>query len=208
MTKSLDFRLFLFFGLTFLLTLFFGLIQNQVAWVFVAPALLFTYWVLADLKQVYFLLLFSLPLCIEFEVGGGFATDLPSEPLMVVLMFATIFYLLLHPTKIAKGFFKHDIFLILFLHVVWIGISAINSVDGFVSFKYFLAKSWYLIVFTLLIAIFIRSEEDFKKVFWLIFIPLGALACLVLYKHWQTGFDFSMVNKISGLGCNLVCDRV
>ena len=36
---------------------------------------------------LFFALLAFLPLSTEFEVGGGFSTDLPTEPIMVGLMF-------------------------------------------------------------------------------------------------------------------------
>ena len=54
--------------------------------------LLLVYWTVVDFRSVFYLLLFCLPLSIEYELPNGFGTDLPTEPLVVGLMMAFLFY--------------------------------------------------------------------------------------------------------------------
>jgi len=65
----------------------------------------------------------------------------------------------------------------------------------FFSFKFFLAKLWYITVFVFLTGLFIKNEEDIKPVFWLILIPLTFITIRAIYLHWTFDFGFRMVNK-------------
>ena len=47
--------------------------------------ILIAYLCIVDFRKVFFLLLFSLPFSMETELPGGFSTDLPSEPLVLIL---------------------------------------------------------------------------------------------------------------------------
>lgn len=140
-----------------------------------AVALLTVMMTLIGFKQLYWLLLFCLPLSIEYEVGRtGFATDLPTEPLMILLMMASIFYFLVNYKKIDKQFFRHPLIQLILLHFLWIIITTIYSSFFLVSFKFLLAKTWYLVVFLWLTSFFVKKEQDFKIPFWCITIPFFA----------------------------------
>lgn len=199
MLKSIDspFSKGIFLSAFVLIVLSFsgGLLLNQPLLFLLAPAMVFAYWIIVDFKQIYWLVLISLPLCVELKVGSGFSTDMPTEPLMVLSMLVTVFYLLLDRNALGKGFSVHPIFLVLMLHLLWIFIAAMHSVDLLVSYKFFLAKSWYVLVFVLFSAILIKKEDDFKKAFWLLNIPLIATVIYVLIRHYQIDFSFGRVNN-------------
>jgi O-antigen ligase len=83
----------------------------------------------------------------------------------------------------------------LLCHWAWIFLAALNSVHFIVSFKQFLAKTWYITTFGVLSAIIIRTQEDLKKAFWYIYIPLTLLMVQVLIRHAIKGFSFEDINK-------------
>ena len=145
--------------------------------------------VLVDFRWVYFLAIASLPLSMEFAVSGGLATDLPSEPLMVGLMFVFLVYALGVKGPDPK-FLKHPITIILLLHLAWIGVVTVTSSNLLVSVKYLLAKTWYIVVFYFMTGLLIRSEKDFKKLFWWFFIPLMLTVLIILLRHSTFGFSF------------------
>ena len=55
---------------------------------------IFALFVIFFFKQTFLLLLFFLPLSLEYELSGSLATDLPTEPLMIGLMLVAFFYFL------------------------------------------------------------------------------------------------------------------
>ena len=86
----------------------------------------FALFVIFFFKQTFLLLLFFLPLSIEYEVSGSLATDLPTEPLMIGLMLVAFFYFLANPQQLKRSFLNHPIILLLGLHIAWIILSLIH----------------------------------------------------------------------------------
>ena len=148
-----------------------------------------------DFKKIYFGLLFLLPFSIEFYFSNSLATDLPVEPLMIGLMLVTILFFLLKPMTFSLEFFKHPLILLIFLHLFWIFVSALNSENFLVSIKYLLAKSWYISVFLILTSVVLKTEKDLRTFFWCIFSSLTLLILIVIFRHSLTNFTFEDVNK-------------
>jgi len=141
-----------------------------------------------DFRKLFYLLLMCIPLSVEFYLPNGFATDLPSEPLIVGLTLLCIYYLFAHLRDIDGAFFKHPIMLVLLLHLAWMLIAALNSQLLFVSVKFFIAKMWYILVFVILTGILIKSEADVRQVFWWVFIPLVFTVVVILFQQNAAGF--------------------
>ena len=210
--KSIDSKLILIFSGLLIASLCAGLLLNQPLYFAIAPATLFGYWVLADLKQLVFLIYFTLPICVHMEFGGS-ALEMPTEPLMLIGTLSFVLYYLLHPESLKKGFVSHVFILMLLLHVVWISISVMHSVDQLVSVKYLIAKLWYIVVFVFFTAAFIKTREDMKKMFWSIFYPLLVVTInngissqphrLRLFK--DQSFPCSLLSQSCGLCRNACC---
>jgi hypothetical protein len=149
-----------------------------------------------DYKALYFVLIAMLPCSIEYYFPNGLATDLPTEPLMVGMMMLTLALLALRKAHLPKGFLSHPLILILGLHLFWIFIRALNSGMPVFSFKVFLAKIWYVVPFTILTAIIVRTDRDIRKIFWCIFLPLTILVMVSVARHGILyGFSFLDINK-------------
>ncbi len=161
-----------------------------------APALVPAVWLgLSNFSFLYFVLLFSLPLSMEFNFTPSLGTDLPSEPLMVGLMLITIFYLATQPDALPKKFFTHPVLLLIFLHLGWIFIACINSLNFTVSIKIFIAKLWYIAVFIYLTAIVLNTFQRIQTAFWCVFLPLLATAVVTMIRHAMMDFGFEEINK-------------
>ncbi len=105
-----------------------------------------------NFRVLYYMLLFAIPLSIEFSFSDSLGTDLPDEPMMVGLMVVTIGYLLTNYKALPTGYFAHIIIIGLIAHWFWIFLAALHSVNFIVSFKVFLAKTWYITTFSILSA--------------------------------------------------------
>lgn len=157
-------------------------------------ALLVAFTALTNFKLLYFLLLVTIPVSIEFNFTPSLGTDLPDEPLMIGLMLVTFLHVFKNPQSLPKGFFVHTLLLALGVHLFWIFTTAFTSVNPLVSFKVFASKIWYITTFSVLSVIVLKTTEDLKKAFWCIFIPLTALIVLVIVRHAMQGFSFDEIN--------------
>lgn len=198
MTRSIDkFQLgaFALLGTATILSVLaaFGLEMYYLA--FIPFAILIAGLAIVNFKSIYFLLLFAIPISIEYYFNSSLATDLPDEPLMVGLMLVTMVYLARNPRSLPTGFFGHFIIVALLIHLFWIFVTAITSVNSLVSIKVWASKIWYITTFSILSVLVLKTKEDFKKAFWCMFIPLTLLVIQVLIRYAMVKFDFDEVNK-------------
>jgi O-antigen ligase len=151
--------------------------------------------VLADLSVAYYLFFALLPFSIEVDLPGGFATDLPTEPLMWIIMIYGVVLFLIKLNKIDLKLMRNPITTMVFLHVLWIMICTYMSGDQVISFKWFLAKMWYVIPFYFGTYFFITSREQFLKAIQLTLWPLILAILIVNIRHSATEFSFEEINK-------------
>lgn len=188
--------LFLILGLSIMLS-FFTAAATELYFLAGIPLLLIgAYISIVDFRKIFYLLLMTIPLSMETALPGGFATDLPSEPLMVVLMGIYFFYVLLNGRKLSADFVKHPISLFLILHFLWILFTTITSQIFFVSFKFSLAKLWYITVFFYMAGSLLKTEKSHKIFFWCVNIPLVLTMLSILIRHAATGFSYDAVNGV------------
>ncbi|MEL6866151.1 MAG: O-antigen ligase family protein [Bacteroidota bacterium] len=188
--------LFKAFALITLLSLFIG-IATDFYYLFAAPALvLLLYISVVDIRSIFYLLLVCIPLSNELYLPGGLATDLPTEPLMFGLMLLYFLYIFNNAQNIDGRFFRHPITLLLFAHLIWIYVATMFSSELFVSIKFALAKTWYIVVFYFMGGLMLFKVKHFKTFFWLIFIPLITTIVIILLRHATEGFSFDKVNSI------------
>jgi O-antigen ligase len=178
-----------------LLSVFTAVLANEPLLCLAPIAFLLACQLIIDFRPVFFLLLLVTPVAMEYHFDSGFSTDLPTEPLEITLMFTFIFYVLLRRENIDQRFLTHPVTILLFIHLAWIMLAVIYSQDIFVSFKYLLAKIWYIAVFYFVGGHIMRDPKAIKTFFWCLFIPTVAVVINTLIKHSQYGFAFSEVNK-------------
>jgi O-antigen ligase len=182
------------FGVLILSALFVSIYTENYYLLLIPPALLFVLLSIYDLKFIYFVLLFTIPLSIEVQLPNGFATDFPTEILIGGMMILFIVYVLSNPGAFDIRFLKHPLIFLVLLYYSWAWVATIYSSNAFVSVKYSLAKTWYIITFVFATALMIKSVEDFKKAFWLLLVPLLFTIVYTLIRHAKTGFSFQTVN--------------
>jgi O-antigen ligase len=183
--------LFRVFAVVLIASIWGGLLSEQYWLPGIPFFLLLFYLTIVDFRKVFYLLLFCLPLSVEFFLPGGFATDLPTEPMMLGLMGVFILYVSRHYREMSGQFLKHPITLLLLLHLAWIFFTAMFSQNVMVSVKFFLAKVWYIAVFYFLTGFLLKKKEHLQSFFWWIYIPLTLLIIQTIIRHASYGFTFS-----------------
>lgn len=189
-------RLVHWFSLTVLLSLLTAIASEQYYLVAIPPFLLLVFLTVVDFSKVYYLLLFCIPLSTEIFLPNGLSTDLPTEPLIVGLMFVFLVCFFSPQSKFDSQVLKHPITLLLLLHVAWGFFSTITSHDVIVSFKFMLAKTWYICTFFFLTTIILRNYKDYLTALWCIFIPLMLTILIIIVKHATLGFAFDTIYQV------------
>ncbi len=149
---------------------------------------------LYDYRAAYYLLMISLPWSVAYTGPGGINTDMPSEPLMLVLTACFLLSAAINK-PLSWEFISHPICRIIALMIMWAIISSLFSVDATKSVKYILAKIWYLVTFILVTGAIIKSVEDLRRICWFFMISLAVVVAVSLVKHAALGFAFDMVNR-------------
>ncbi len=160
----------------------------------VPVVIVFGYIAFINYRIIYWLLLFSLPLSTELDIGSV-GLDMPDELLMVSLMFVTFLAILGKPHLLDFRFIKHPIILLLFVHLLLMAMLIPYSENGLVTLKFVLSKLWFYVPFLLLTSMIIKEEQDIKKFFWYIFLPMTFTILVVLVRYAGYGFAFEEVNK-------------
>lgn len=139
-------------------------------------------------------MLLVLPVSVESYLGS-FGTDLPSEPMVIVLAGCTILYLSFYRDELNAKSFRHPIFIILVLMFLWSVFVTFFSTDVILSVKYLLAKSWYLLGFFVLPVILLRNKKSIQLFFWCLFIPSLISVLIVIIRHGMMHFTFDNITK-------------
>lgn len=186
-------KLFWFFATLSLLSIFTALITDVLYLAAVPFAVIFFYLVVVDFRFIYYLLMFFVPLSIEIEIGS-LGTDLPTEPLVVGLML--VFFIQVIAKKNDNfQFYRHPLIWLLGLYYFWMMFSTVFSASFMVSFKQFLAKTWFITVFVFLTGQLNKTEKQIKVLFWLILIPNLVGIVWVLYHFKAYFYSFEYVNE-------------
>ncbi|MCC3159646.1 O-antigen ligase family protein [Hymenobacter sp. 15J16-1T3B] len=146
-----------------------------------------------DWRWLYYLLLSTLAFSQELKIGT-FTLDVPSEPLMLLLLGCLGIALLSGRIELSRREVLHPIVLILGLMLLWAGVSTLFSVDTTKSVKYLLAKTWYLGPFLFITLMLLRRPADVWRV---AACHAGGACVTVLYtavRHATVGFSFAGIN--------------
>jgi O-antigen ligase len=151
--------------------------------------------IIKDYSLLYYAFWVLLPFSIEFNIGS-FGTDLPTEPIMLGLTFIGIVLFFMKLGSISIKHILHPISLFLILHLIWIFFTSLFSQSPVVSFKFFLAKLWYVIPFFFLTFHFIQNKGSIQKIAQILTIFLGIAVMIVLLRHALEGFTFDTSHQV------------
>ncbi len=186
------------FAAVIIASLLLGIAGNWYFLVGVPLVFLLTYVAIVDFKKLFILILFLLPLTVEFSLPLGVDSDLPTEPMMVLLMGLFVVFLLRTRQGVSSDFIRHPITLALLVHLGWMFVVMLQSSSIIVSLKFFLAKTWYVTTFYFLAAYLLRKEQDFKMLLWAVLTSLLFTVFYIAWGHSAYGFSFADINKVVG----------
>jgi O-antigen ligase len=128
------------------------------AYAFVPLALLGLTFLKYKFNKGLFLIALLTPFSMNMVLNkDGFTLSLPSEPVMILMMVAFL-WTILFEGKYSTDYFKHPISISIFIYFLWAIISSCFSTDVLVSFKFIVARLWFVV------PMFFVAMPLFKKI--------------------------------------------
>lgn len=155
------------------------------------PFILAVLYLLVFKLDLYFLLLvFLTPLSVELRrIYPGVEMDLflPTEPLIFIAM-VLFFVKLISRQGYHQKIFLHPVSILILFSLAWMLVSSFTSTIPLVSFKYFLVRLWFVVVFYFLAVYIFQNPRQIFRFLWLYIIPLIAVISYTLTRHAGYGF--------------------
>ena len=191
--RAILYGLFLFF-IPFLL----GGIYLEKFWIGVIPfAILFIFIIFYHVRFLYWILIFSIACSVTFDFNKRLSTDFPTEFISIGL--TAIFWILwlVYKPKQLNFLWNHKLTWGLAILWIWSFIASLQAVHFVISFKYILAKIWYITSFFILTFYMMRGFRDIKKLFWMLYIPILLTAIYSFVRTVLGDFSFEFTNQYS-----------
>ncbi len=172
-----------------------GIVLDETILVVLPFAVLALLFFTQNLRYLFFALLFVIPLSTEFSVTETLSTDLPDEPMMLMLAGSLFLLLLMKPSLLPKELMKSSLVLLLLLQLIWMLVTVFFSHETWLSIKYCLAKTWFLLAFVIGGLIFLRTKDDLKLASKMLIFSMLIPIVISLLRHAQKGFTFESINS-------------
>lgn len=165
-------------------------VKHNVLWGAVTPIvllILILYFVSID--KIILLITLATPLAVNIrDLDMGFGVSIPTEPLMLgVLVF--FFIKILFEGKYEPKVLRHPLTILIFINLIWLLFTSITSELPVVSFKFLLARLWFLIPFYFMVILMFKNISTIRQFLWLYAIGLVVVIFYTLYNHSLWGFS-------------------
>jgi putative inorganic carbon (hco3(-)) transporter len=161
-------------------------------WGLLPLALVFIVIAIFRLDTLLLITVFFVPLSIPLhEINGDLSVDLclPSE-LFLIMTLVIVLIKRIKGETFDKKLLSHPVSIAIYLNLVWLFVTCITSTMPLVSFKFFLARLWFLVAFYFLAAEIFKKAQNMNRFLWAYMIPLLMVIGFSVYRHMSIGlFD-------------------
>jgi O-antigen ligase len=179
----------------FFLVVVAAVVLQQWWWLVLPPALLFYIWTFEKPAVLFYLLIAAIPWSVEYQFTPALGTDFPDEPLMWANALTAVLLIVYKHKAIRQRLGTHPLLLLLGLQLLWAAGSIFTSTAPLLSFKYVLAKSWYLLAFVLLPLLLIDTKSKLKTTALVLLASMMVQVLIGVARHAAAGFTFASINE-------------
>lgn len=142
-----------------------------------------------SLEKILLLAVFATPLAVDIgDYDLGVSISVPSEPLLIGIMFFFILKILLEG-GIERRIIRHPVTIAIIFSLAWMLITSITSDIPIVSFKFLLSRLWFIIPIYFGGLMLFRTKTNIRRFLWAYVL---ALLIVVSYTTWvHMGYNFS-----------------
>ncbi|GAA4342388.1 O-antigen ligase family protein [Flaviaesturariibacter amylovorans] len=152
-------------------------------------------WVAHKPFVLFYALIAAIPWSIEYNFTSSLGTDLPTEPLMLLVSFSTLCYLAYHArSRPMAGFFRSPLTVLLLLQAFWWLVTAYFSTDFTRSIKFCIAKTWYLGAFIMAPFLLFRNPKTLVRTAQVLSVSMLLLVGRTMIRHAGYRFTFERIN--------------
>ncbi len=164
-------------------------IANEFFWLnLLPPMLLMIYMAVTRLDKLILFSVFLVPLSVNLasnEIHLGLS--LPVEPLLAGILLLYVVRLL-YNIKVNRELLRHPVTIAILINLSWIFITSMTSQLPVVSFKFLLARLWFVVPFFFIGYYMFADFKNMRRFIWLYIIPLTIVIGYTLYMHSLYGF--------------------
>lgn len=166
---------------------------NEFYWLNTLPFVgIFIYLTIARIDIAYYLIIACTPLSVqflEFMPGSPLDFAIPTEP----LLFGVLVILVYRSAQIGvfhRQTLNHPLSYAVLVYLFWIFITSVTSSMPLVSFKYLLARIWFIAVFYFLAILILKNSRSIQVFILCYTIPMLGIVIYSLSRHLSYGlFD-------------------
>jgi putative inorganic carbon (hco3(-)) transporter len=139
-------------------------------------------------KLIWFAVFFA-PLSVELSrimPGFGFDMYLPTEPILFGILVLFILKII-HERSFDRKILLHPVSLAIYLNLFWIFITSLTSSMPLVSFKFLVARIWFLVAFFFLTAKIFSDGKKTEQYVWLYLAGFLVVIFYSIFRHWGYG---------------------
>jgi len=165
-------------------------IVNEFYWFALFPVLLLILLLfIFSLDTLLLLIVFFTPLSInlsDFDFNVG--VSLPTEPLMAAVMLL-FFVRIIYEGRFEGRITRHPVSIVIIIYLLWILMTSITSTMPWVSFKFLIARLWFIIPFYFVGTQFFREYKNIRRFIWAYILSFIIVIIYTTYNHSLYGFD-------------------
>lgn len=153
--------------------------------------ILIVFLALTRLDVLYFIIIFCTPLSIpliEYLRTSPIDFYIPTEPILFGVMMLVIFKMVQNG-DINRKVLNHPVTYAILFNLFWIFITSITSSIPLVSFKFLLARIWFLTTFYFLAIYIFRNTKNLSVFAWCYTIPLMIVITYAISRHLAFGLS-------------------
>jgi putative inorganic carbon (HCO3(-)) transporter len=155
------------------------------------PVLILVGWIaFTSLDKLVYLVVFFVPFSIPLTtiLGKKIEVDLflPTEPILAGILFLFLLKYL-RGQRINKRILLHPISIAIYFNLAWIFITSLTSSMPLVSFKFLIARVWFVVAFYFIAAEIFQSKNKMRQYIWLYLIPFTVVIIYVIVRHSSLG---------------------
>ncbi len=143
--------------------------------------------------KIIYLIVFFAPLSVplsEFMPWLSFDLFLPTEPLLGGLILLLLLKVV-HERNFDRKILTHPVSLAIFLNIFWILLTSLTSTMPDVSFKFLLARIWFVAVLYFLTAKIFSEGKNMEKYVWFYLVAIVIVIFYTTYRH----AGYGLLNK-------------
>jgi len=151
--------------------------------------LILAYVAVTRLDILLLIITFFIPLSIplrEIKKGLPFDFYIPTEPILFAVLILFIYRFFLQK-RVDKKVLVHPVALAIYFNLFWIFLTSITSTMPMVSFKFLLARLWYVVPFFFIATQLFRRPSNTKTFIWAYTVTLLVVIFYTIFRHLGYG---------------------